>query len=242
MKRYLALLLTLVLTSACTQSSTSEIVEDNLNDPAVFCNDDTHTGEGTYYDGVAGTANGHCSLPVASNDLLHVAMNSVDYAGSNSCGACVDITGPKGTITATVVDECPECASGDIDMTEEAFSQIADVIDGRIDISWQYVPCDLSETISINFKEGSSEHWSAIQFRDTEHAVAKMEYQQLSGEWEEVERQEYNFFVNSDGIDSPMYLRTTSVLGETLEFENITLDTYSDFNTGLQFTTPQVCL
>lgn len=242
MKRYLALLLTLSLTTACTQSSTSEIVEDNAKDPTVFCNDASHTGEGTYYDGVAGTSNGHCSLPVASNDFLHVAMNSKDYDGSNSCGACVDITGPKGRITATVVDECPECAPGDIDMTEEAFSQIADVTDGRIDISWQYVPCDLSETISINFKDGASEHWSAIQFRDTEHAVAKMEYQLASGDWEEVEREDYNFFVNSDGIESPMYLRTTSILGEALEFENVILDSNLDFNTGLQFSTPQVCL
>jgi len=68
-----------------------------------------------------------------------------------------------------VVDRCPECASGDVDMTEQAFAEIADVIDGRVPISWRFVPCEMesnNETIKINFKEGSSEFWTAIQFRN----------------------------------------------------------------------------
>ncbi|MFN8438850.1 MAG: hypothetical protein U0V72_14675 [Cytophagales bacterium] len=38
-----------------------------------------HHGEGTYYGGVAGSEGGNCSLPLAADDTLHVAMNHVDY-------------------------------------------------------------------------------------------------------------------------------------------------------------------
>ena len=231
-------------TSNSENNKTTETDNTNTidNNSSAFCNNDTHLGEGTYYGGIAGTSGGHCSLPVAADNMMHVAMNAADYNGSSSCGACVEITGPNGTITATVVDECPECAKGDIDMTEEAFSMVADVIDGRVDISWEYVACDLAKNISINFKEGSSVYWTAVQFRDIEHAVNKVEYQLNNGEWKEIERKDYNYFVNAEGITSPMYLRATSVLGEELVFEAITLDTSKNYESALQFTTPKECL
>lgn len=211
------------------------------NNPSTACNNSIHSGEGTYYGGIAGTSGGHCSLPVDANDMMHVAMNATDYNGSNSCGACVEITGPNGTITAKVVDECPECAEGDIDMTEEAFSMVADVIDGRINISWEYVTCDTPKNISVNFKEGSSVYWTGVQFRDIEHAVSKVEYQLNNGEWEEIERKDYNYFVKAEGMTSPMYLKATSVQGEILLFENIRLNTTENYQSALQFTTPEAC-
>jgi len=87
----------------------------------------------------------NCSLPVVSGDYMHCALNNFDYDGSNACGACIEVIGAKGSVILKVVDRCPECASGDVDMTEQAFDMIADVIDGRVPISWKFVPC---ETIS----------------------------------------------------------------------------------------------
>jgi len=127
-------------------------------------------------------------------------------------------------------------------MTEEAFAMIADPIDGRVPISWKYVPCQTSETIKINFKEGSSEFWTAIQFRDIEHGISTMEYLNNSDQWIAVNRELFNFFIETSGISSPMTLRATSVLGEQLIFEDIILDLASDFDTGKQFSTPQECL
>ena len=235
---------TVVDTTNSDNNNTTETDNTNSinNNSSAFCNNDTHLGEGTYYGGIAGTSGGHCSLPVAANNMMHVAMNAADYNGSSSCGACVEITGPNGTIIATVVDECPECAKGDIDMTEEAFSMVADVIDGRVDINWEYVTCDSANNISINFKEGSSVYWTAVQFRDIDHAVSKVEYQRNNGEWQDIARKDYNYFINAEGMTSPMYLRATSVLGEELVFEAITLDTSKDYESALQFTTPKECL
>jgi len=205
------------------------------------CNDKLHTGEGTFYGGVDGGATGNCSLPVAQGDFFHCALNNIDYDGSNTCGSCIEVTGPKGSVTLKVVDRCPECASGDVDMTQEAFAMIADVVDGRVPISWKFVPCTTTDFIKINFKEGSSQYWTAIQFRDTKHAISKMEYQNTTNEWISVKRELFNFFIETKGIASPMNLRITSVLGEQLVFENIPLNLNADYDTGLQFTTPQEC-
>ncbi|WP_027395480.1 expansin EXLX1 family cellulose-binding protein [Aquimarina latercula] len=208
------------------------------------CNDTVHTGEGTFYDGVAGGTFGNCSLPVGVGDYMHCALNNFDYDGSNGCGACIEVTGAKGSVILNVVDRCPECASGDVDMTMEAFEMIAEVIDGRVPISWKFVPCETiltNETIKINFKEGSSEFWTAIQFRNINHAISKMEYQLPDNTWKNTNRELFNFFIETSGIPSPMNLRVTSILGEELIFENIALNLNEDFDTGLQFSTPEEC-
>ncbi len=215
-----------------------------LNLSAQDCNDTVYYGEGTYYGGIAGSSGGNCSLPVEAGDYLHCALNNVEYAGSNACGSCILVTGPNDSIKLKVVDRCPECASGDVDMTQEAFAQIADLIDGRINISWRFVPCELDalENIKIMFKSGSSIWWTGIQFRNLEHSLLSMEYQLSDGSWKSVPRELYNYFVESSGIPTPMNLRITSVLGEQLVFNNVPLVNAVEYDTGLQFSTPNYCL
>ena len=206
------------------------------------CNDNVRSGEATFYGGVAGSSGGNCSLPVAANDFQHCALNNADYDNSNSCGACLEVTGALGKTVVKVVDRCPECKPGDVDLTEQAFSQIANPIDGRVNVSWKFVPCPLAanKTIKVNFKSGSSKYWTAIQFRDIRYAVAKMEYLK-NGNWINVERKIFNFFIEPAGINSPMQLRITSVVGEQLVLNNIPINTTTDFNTNLQFSIPDAC-
>lgn len=213
-----------------------------LTTKAQDCNDDIHDGEGTYYEGLAGTSDGNCSLPVDSNDFMYCALNTIDYDNSNACGGWIMVTGPQGTVMLKVVNRCPECEEGDVDMTEQAFSQIADINDGRVPISWRYIPADIDQTIKISFKPGSSQFWTAIQFRNIKHSISKMEYQKEYGSWQAVDRTIYNYFVESSGIPSPMNIKVTSVLGEELIFENVSLNLSSEYDTGLQFATPDECL
>lgn len=208
------------------------------------CYPTIYKGEGTYYEGIAGSSSGNCSLPVAQDDYFHCAMNTIDYNNSEACGACINVTGPNGSVILKVVDRCPECKSGDIDMTEEAFSQIANVIDGRVAISWQYVTCTAEENnqIQLVFKEGSSEFWTGIQLRNTTHAVESLHYQLNDGSWKNISRELYNYFIAPEGITSPMNLKATSVVNEELIFENINLNaTETEINTQKQFSTPEDC-
>ena len=44
-------------------------------------------------------------------------MNEQDYGTADFCGACVEITGPNGVVKVKIIDRCPECAPGDIDLS-----------------------------------------------------------------------------------------------------------------------------
>src|SRR5689334_13454490 len=80
------------------------------------------SGEGTWYDA---DGSGNCSFDPSPSNLDVAAMNDSQYAGSSVCGECVDVTGPNGAVTVRIVDRCPGCSTGDLDLSKEAFAQIA---------------------------------------------------------------------------------------------------------------------
>ncbi|CAG8474418.1 7374_t:CDS:2, partial [Dentiscutata heterogama] len=98
------------------------------------------SGDGTYYD--PGVGIGSCGWQNYDSELV-AAMNAPQYGiyadpgDSPVCGKCIQITGPKGTVKVKVVDKCPVCKSGDIDMSSTAFKQIANLDDGRVKITWK---------------------------------------------------------------------------------------------------------
>ncbi len=188
----------------------------------VVCDTTQHQGDATYYDTADGS--GNCSFPATPGDLMVGAMNHTDYADSAVCGACVRLTGPNATITVRVVDQCPECQPGDIDLSPSAFSQIADLSAGRVSITWQYVPCDVQGPIVYHFKDGSNPWWTAVQIRNHRNAVATFEVKQADGSWRSVSRVSYNYFVDDQGMgDGPYTFRVTDVYGHTLEDSGIGL-------------------
>ena len=192
------------------------------------------TGEATYYDGANGT--GNCSFPASPQDLMIGAMNHVDYAGSAICGAFVELTGPKGTITIRIVDQCPGCAAGDIDLSPEAFARIAELSQGRVPISWQIVSPAISSPIRYFFKEGSSQWWTAIQIRNHRNPIAKLEYQNASGQFIALPRADYNFFIAEHGLGpGPYTLRVTDWYGNTLLDHSLPLRVGAEVAGSAQF-------
>ena len=93
-------------------------------------------GEATYYD-ADGT--GACGFP-ASNDFMVAAINDEQYSKAN-CGRCIEVTGPSGKVVVRIVDKCPGCSFGDVDLSQTAFGKIAKLSAGRIDIKWHFVTC-----------------------------------------------------------------------------------------------------
>lgn len=41
--------------------------------------------------------------------------------------------------TATIMDECPSCNYGDLDMSPSLFNQFANPDDGIFQMNWQYI-------------------------------------------------------------------------------------------------------
>src|SRR4051812_30071915 len=106
--RWVVLLGALAACGGCSDSSTP----DDAAAGSCSAQRPDETGQGTYYDA---TGAGNCSFDATPNDLMVAAINHVDYGTAQWCGACLEVTGPNGTVTVRVVDQCPGCAKGDLD-------------------------------------------------------------------------------------------------------------------------------
>jgi len=173
------------------------------------------SGDGTFY---GATGEGNCSFDASPGNLMVAAMNHVDYAASAACGEYVAVTGPKGSVTVRITDQCPECASGDIDLSAQAFAAIADPTAGRVGITWQVVAGDVQGPVQYRYKEGSTRYWTAIQVRNHRVPIAKLEILPAgSSSWIDVPRMDYNYFVWPQAIAAgSLQVRVTGLTGETL--------------------------
>ncbi len=190
------------------------------------------TGQATYYD-ADGT--GACSFD-AGSDFLIAAMNQADYGTATWCGGCVDVTGPQGSVVVRIVDECPGCSQGSLDLSETAFGMISPLSAGRVDISWHQVDCPVTGPVTYQYQSGSSQFYTAIQLRNTRYPLVSLAAVDASGSATELPRQTYNYFVASSGLGpGPYTLRVTDNRGETLEDTGIALDTSAPQSGSAQF-------
>lgn len=173
------------------------------------------SGDGTFY---GATGEGNCSFDASPGNLMVAAMNQVDYAASAACGEYVAVTGPKGSVVVRITDQCPECASGDIDLSAQAFAAIADPAAGRVGISWEIVAGDVQGPVQYRYKEGSTRYWTAIQVRNHRVPITKLEILPAdSNSWIDVPRTDYNYFVWPQTIAAgSLQVRITGLTGETL--------------------------
>jgi expansin (peptidoglycan-binding protein) len=196
-----------------------------------------HTGEATYYTEADG--GGNCSFDPTPQDLMVGAMNQTDYANSAICGAYVELTGPNGTITIRIVDRCPECPAGNIDLSPSAFAKIAELSKGRVPISWRIVSPDISGPIRYHFKEGSSQWWTAVQIRNHRNPIAKLEFLDSNGQFVAMERLEYNYFLrpgDAKGLGpGPYTFRVTDSYGNVLTDSGIALKEAGEVAGSAQF-------
>ncbi len=184
----------------------------------VDCNNEsTHSGDATYYTNQKLEVSGHCMLDESVIQPYYIgAMNHQDYALADYCGACVEIDGLEGSVKVHIVDECPECKPGDIDLSEEAFVELAPLVDGRIPITWKVVPCEISGSVKLIYKDGSNEYWTGIQVRNHRNPIEKLEFWDGST-YVDVPRQVYNYFLKSNGMGpGPNTFRITDIYGNSI--------------------------
>ncbi|KAI9316449.1 RlpA-like double-psi beta-barrel-protein domain-containing protein-containing protein, partial [Dichotomocladium elegans] len=86
---------------------------------------------------------GSCGKDNSDSELV-AALNAPQMGSSgnpnnnSNCGRKARVKGPKGSVTVTIVDTCPPCKKGDLDLSPAAFAKIADFAKGRVAISWQW--------------------------------------------------------------------------------------------------------
>ena len=205
----------LALVAACSRSS-----DDQPRAPSCLPPLGWSTGEATFY---AADGTGNCSFEPA-NDRLVAAINGADYQHASWCGACLVVSGPDSEIIVRVVDRCPGCKPGDLDLSREAFALLAPLDTGRIPIRWLPVPCDVDGPIAYQFKDGSNPAWSAIQLRNHRYPIERLEARDATGAYVGFARADYNYFVAPKRLGGgPYSLRVTDTRGHTLEDPQIAL-------------------
>ncbi len=197
-------------------------------------------GSVTYYTFSMGAAAVNCGFAVVgeSPDVVsHVAtgsgkffgaMNAAEYANAAPCGACVEIT-RDGTrkVVVTIVDQCPGCQAGHLDLSEEAFLQIGTASEGYLGtgnggavglISWRYVACPVTGDVSYLLKEPTNACWNQILVEDHRYAIEKVEAM-VSGQWVAGTRQSYNYWQVGTGSlgSAPYQVRVTDVNGDVIQ-------------------------
>ncbi|ASW53867.1 expansin EXLX1 family cellulose-binding protein [Plantactinospora sp. KBS50] len=181
-----------------------------------------HNGQATFYD--SNGAGGNCSYPSAPADHRYVALGPSEYGAGAACGGYLDVTGPKSTVRVLVMDQCPECASGHLDLSREAFARIADPVQGLVPVSYRaVVDPPLPGPLTFRMKEGSSQWWFAVQVGDHGNPLRSVEVRTGgSGSWRATVRQDYNYWIVDSGAGpGPFGIRVTDVYGHRVVAEGI---------------------
>ncbi|CAO3662932.1 unnamed protein product [Rhizopus stolonifer] len=97
------------------------------------------SGDGTYYTpglGSCGIDNSESEMVAALNAPQ---MNNPANPNKNPlCGKYINVHGPKGSVKVKIVDTCPPCKKGDVDLSVGAFKYVGSYEAGRIPISWSW--------------------------------------------------------------------------------------------------------
>ncbi|HEY4103226.1 MAG TPA: expansin EXLX1 family cellulose-binding protein [Polyangiaceae bacterium] len=174
-----------------------------------------HSGVATFYTTADGT--GACLYDKTSDPNI-AALNISDWDASAWCGACVDITGPSGNVERVrIVDECPDCMAGQLDLHPDAFAKLAPTSEGRIPITWTFVACDVTGPVAYKYKDGSNPYWTAVQVENSRYPISKLESSTDGTTFTGATREDYNYFLNDKGFGTGMVqVRITAESGEML--------------------------
>ena len=200
--------------------------------------DKSGSGFATYYNYTPGS--GACSFAGDDFEPLVAAINSTDYAGSQMCGRYLHVTGPRGSVDVRIVDLCPACATGDLDLNAAAFGSIANPADGRVAIRWKTIADPTDGTVFLQLSAGSNPYCLQMQPRSTRYEISTIEYLGPNG-YVNAPRQSYNYF-NVDGslglpvpLASLFTVRLTDVNGQRLVLSGIPLAAAHLHASGTQF-------
>jgi hypothetical protein len=185
--------------------------------------------EATHYV-LAGLPNCSYSPPA---DGLYVALPAPEYASAAQCGSYLQVTGPDGTVRVKVIDQCPECAAGHIDLSETAFARLAPLSTGLVGVSYTPVTDPaLPGPLSAEVKQGSSPYWLALLIANAGNPLASVEVKTASG-WVSLARASYNYWIAASGAGpGPFTVRVTDTQGHQVTVAGITLTPDAVQSTG----------
>ncbi|MGH3068272.1 MAG: expansin EXLX1 family cellulose-binding protein, partial [Streptosporangiaceae bacterium] len=148
-----------------------------------------------------------------------------EYGGSAACGSYLQVSGPDGSVTVEVADQCPECQAGHIDLSEQAFARIAPPSAGLVPVTYQAIADPpLPAPLSLLVKAGSSAYYLALLPINNGNPLASVAVSQGSGGWQELSRTTFGYWLASSGAGpGPFSVRLTDSLGHQATVHGITI-------------------
>uniref|UniRef100_A0AAV1V2G7 Expansin-like EG45 domain-containing protein n=1 Tax=Peronospora matthiolae TaxID=2874970 RepID=A0AAV1V2G7_9STRA len=133
--------------------------------------DEYFEGDGTSYT-LGQVSSGNCNfmsaLPTASTN--YVALNQEQWNSLGNCGRCIEVsciddrcTAKNKTAIVQVLDRCPECKHGALDLSPTVYKEITGLDPHRLTVRWRFVDCPNPASVQVCLKEGSNANWMAVQ-------------------------------------------------------------------------------
>ncbi|KAE9977683.1 hypothetical protein BLS_001207 [Venturia inaequalis] len=154
--------------------------------------------EASHYIGsVAGGACGFNTYRVPAG-IYGAALSSANWYDAGNCGACLEVTGPRGNkIMAMVVDKCPGCAPNFLNIMEGGYNTLltGQSFRDRINVEWHIVSCRIAQPLAVQNAAGASPHWFSLQIQNSNYPVSHIEVSNDNGKtWESTVSRDYNYF------------------------------------------------
>ena len=159
--------------------------------------------------------------------------SSSDFNTRNYCGTCVQITNGGKTIIATIIDECPEdsnpvCkqnASGELDLSVDAFNALGFANGNPSGTSWKAVPCPITTNVVVRIKQSNEAYIEGSILAITG----------VSGPGGNASKTSYGSWHFNSNIGSGSQLTLTDAAGRTLQVTLSSGATDQNQDTGKQF-------
>jgi expansin len=182
-----------------------------------------HSGKATFYDLDGGVPN--CSYPSAPDDDLFVALGPAEYSGAAACGTYLDVSGPKGKVRVKVIDKCPECDQGHLDLSRTAFKKIGAESAGVIPITYKTVVNPATPgPLSVRMQDGTSRYYWAALVDNHGNQLASVKVAGPGGTFHTAKRADYNNWIIDGGAGSgPFKIKLSDVYGRSATLTGISL-------------------
>ncbi|RLN63115.1 hypothetical protein BBP00_00004312 [Phytophthora kernoviae] len=183
-----------------------------------------YEGDGTSYT-LGDVSSGNCNFmsAISTASTNYAALNNDQWDNLANCGRCAEVSciddqceDQTTTAVVQILDRCPECSSGDLDLSPTVFKNITGSDPSRLSIRWRFVDCPSPGTIEVCLKSGSNGYYVAVQPTNT---LVGVETVTINGESTTMVDSAYYYLITSTSdVDlTTVAVSITSVDGEAIE-------------------------
>lgn len=167
------------------------------------------------------TGSESCTFPSTFRTDSVVALSNDLFQLAGTCGQCIEVVGPLGTVDVMVDGECTACPFNSIDISMTHFNQIADISGPNPTVSWRIKECPVVGNIVIEVAPMSNQWYLDLLVYNTRYPLQSLELWDGSV-YVPIERSTWNHFDSSFLVPSTLQIRLTDIFGhqvvETVPF------------------------